>query len=95
MDINLEHEVGVLSCFSLLFHFCVVYVKRNRIYYFNIYVLMKFFALFSSNLRKGLFLFKYCKNQAERSLIISLVFFCNYSFTGILLIPKCALARAN
>ena len=65
MDINLEHEVGVLSCFSLLFHFCVVYVKGNKIYYFNIHVLMKFFALFSSNLRNGLFLFKYCKNQAE------------------------------
>ena len=95
MDINLKHEVGVLSCFSLLFHFCVVYVKGNRIYYFNIYVLMKFFALFSSNLKNGLFLFKYCKNQAERSSIISLAFFCNHSFTGILLLPKCALARAN
>lgn len=95
MDINLEHEVGVLSCFSLLFHFCVVYVKGNRIYYSDIYVLMKFFALISSNLRNGLFLSKYCKNQAERSLIISHVFFCNHSFTGILLLLKCALARAN
>ena len=37
MDIFLEHEVSVLSCFFLLFQFCSVYVKGNGIYFFSMY----------------------------------------------------------
>ena len=37
MDIFLEHAVGVLSCFVLLFQFCTVYVKGKGIYYFSLY----------------------------------------------------------
>ena len=39
MDIFLEHEVSVLSCFVLLFQFCTVYVKGKGIYYFSLYAL--------------------------------------------------------
>jgi len=70
IDIFLEHEVSMLSCFLLLFQFWTVYVKDDGIYCFSFHALriIKYVALFPGNLIK-------CRKKWLRAFELSYVNF--------------------